>query len=582
MVAITIVNGIPLSTDPNVQVSTFGNQSDEVLSTGELIGSSIKTWYNDDTIYLYGSATNALFDGGAQNDDIDFFNYTSDSFIAVNLTNVTVAGGGGDDELCFGDDYGDTINITNSLIRGDGGYDSAPGADGNDDILFGVNTTILGTKINGNGGADDIRVGEECVDFNGTFATSSVYGGEGNDDIYIYTNVGAGSKLAGDSGNDYIYVQGNVDGSRVNGNLGNDDVIIDGNVSASEVYGGGGNDDIYVDGKFTASDMDGNGGDDEINLDGAVKDSAAKGGDGNDEICLADTVTNSTVQGGAGNDDIYAYGGDITNSLINGNEGSDYIDIGDDYNSLYVNNSSVYGGLGNDTINIGLCEYGYIQGGLINGDEGDDSIYAGSIISGGAVTTINGGEGNDSICGYGEDGDTGAVFNGDAGNDSIAGTYYNDTINGGTGNDILVGGDGGDSLTGGTGNDVFVYLSGDCSYVDGVSAALGSNIDTITAFSSTESDRFDVGYTVDNFVTGTAGFNTDWQTTVNSAIGAQWNLGSAGIITITGQNAGTYMVYDDERNALSWNADEDGIVLLSSVTGQINASNFIAEGLLLG
>ncbi len=90
-----------------------------------------------------------------------------------------------------------------------------------------------------------------------------------------------------------------------------------------------------------------------------------------------------------------------------------------------------------------------------------------------AIDTLNGGDGNDFLYGYG-----GAdILNGDADNDILFGGIGNDILNGGIGNDTLYGqedddtlngGDGNDSLDGGGGNDTINAGDGnDVIYGDG-------------------------------------------------------------------------------------------------------------------
>lgn len=203
------------------------------------------------------------------------------------------------------------------------------------------------------------------------------------------------------------------------------------------------------------------------------------------------------VNGYGGNDTIYGGDGDDQNlfgdygdDVIYGEGGSDLINGGN-------NNDSLYGGAGNDTINGGNDNdliFGHEGADILKGDSQDDTIYGGD-----GDDTINGGNGVDSL--YGEaDNDT---INGDNGNDIIYGGGGNDTLIGGTadaGNDILVGGDGNDSLYGYGGADTLYGGAG----LDTMSGGLGadtfvfeaasafSNIDVITDFKQSESDKLDI------------------------------------------------------------------------------------------
>jgi len=142
---------------------------------------------------------------------------------------------------------------------------------------------------------------------------------------------------------------------------------------------------------------------------------------------------------------------------------------------------------GNDTINAGDGNdtvYGYGGDDLINGGSGNDTLDGGDgndTISGGpGLDKIFGGSGDDTISGD-EDADS---IDGQSGNDLLYGNAGDDVMDGGTGNDTLYGGDGNDIMTGnfgtdklygGAGDDVFLaeWDEGFGDYYDG-----GDGIDT--------------------------------------------------------------------------------------------------------
>lgn len=64
--------------------------------------------------------------------------------------------------------------------------------------------------------------------------------------------------------------------------------------------------------------------------------------------------------------------------------------------------------------------------------------------------TIDGGDGNDTLRGYGG----GDFLNGGSGNDLMGGNFGRDTLVGGAGNDVMNGGQGGDDISGGDGADI--------------------------------------------------------------------------------------------------------------------------------
>lgn len=107
----------------------------------------------------------------------------------------------------------------------------------------------------------------------------------------------------------------------------------------------------------------------------------------------------------------------------------------------------VTGGDGADEIRGG------INGEVISGAEGNDTIYAGGLSSDGLQGVMNGDAGDDLLIGYGGDD---LIFGGE-GADELRGHDGTDDLHGGSGNDTLTGGLGRDALTGGDGTDIFVF-----------------------------------------------------------------------------------------------------------------------------
>lgn len=246
-----------------------------------------------------------------------------------------------------------------------------------------------------------------------------------------------------------------------------------------------------------------------------VTNATVKGGDGNDLFVATDTIfasvffngnagddtfkfwpgpsalLGSTLQGGQGNDyiDVDA----AANSIINGNLGDDEIFVGGSsvpftggVDEAIVVNSSIYGGQGNDTINL----YGEITNNFIDGGLGDDTIN-GSAASGFAAY---GNAGNDNMHG----GDGNDHLHGDIGNDTIHGGQGADTLIGGLGNDIILGGQGDDTITGGKGADTMTGGDGNNNFVltTGDSFAATAGISNAVLFAN------GVDYIID-FKTGT-------------------------------------------------------------------------------
>jgi Ca2+-binding RTX toxin-like protein len=117
---------------------------------------------------------------------------------------------------------------------------------------------------------------------------------------------------------------------------------------------------------------------------------------------------------------------------------------------------------GNDTIDARFRAGNAVIDTVLNGYEGDDTIYGGAgndtLAGGYGADTIYGGAGNDTITDEFDSGPSFPAGNdrffGEAGNDRLSGFDGNDVLNGGIGNDTLIGGRGSDTLNGNSGNDI--------------------------------------------------------------------------------------------------------------------------------
>ncbi len=163
-------------------------------------------------------------------------------------------------------------------------------------------------------------------------------------------------------------------------------------------------------------------------------------------------------------------------------------------------------------VNIAGLVYDVNAGGLdapgdadtltFNGNAGDDLIYASDNLSAifGAVLAevdrliLNGGEGDDSITGFGQ-------LNGEAGDDMLKGGDHPQSITGGDGADQLYGGGGKDLLNGGAGEDLFVGGPGFEDTIDGGDTLDNIEWDTILVRGTSGSDTIDVSQTAPNRLT---------------------------------------------------------------------------------
>ena len=192
-----------------------------------------------------------------------------------------------------------------------------------------------------------------------------------------------------------------------------------------------------------------------------VSEIVINGQNGNDWIWIADTVlANATINGGFGNDRVKGGGGDDTiigdkgndrlrggagNDSISGGAGNDWAwgDDGDDTVHGDWGNDHVLGGLGNDFV------YGDVGQDAVDGNEGDDTLYGGF-----GKDRLRGGADNDVL--YGEENKD--HLWGDLGDDQLFGGDDKDHLWGGWDNDVLKGEGGADHLDGGAGENL---LDGD-------------------------------------------------------------------------------------------------------------------------
>ncbi|HYD36927.1 MAG TPA: calcium-binding protein, partial [Allosphingosinicella sp.] len=174
---------------------------------------------------------------------------------------------------------------------------------------------------------------------------------------------------------------------------------------------------------------------------------------------VSTTVAGATITGIEAIE--WVEGSEYDDLLIVGNAAADHAPMfgmgGDDYLAAGADSGSLFGGEGNDTIDLldALNPADHF------GEAGDDRVMGGI-----ADDRIFGGEGEDEIAGndgadHLDGGDGADLIDGGGGNDSIVGGAGDDHLEGGAGNDFLLLQDGGDDLAlGGDGNDVIYFGSG--------------------------------------------------------------------------------------------------------------------------
>jgi hypothetical protein len=384
---------------------------------------------------------NALFGGNG----ISGPNDGADSFAIGGKGSFLVYGNGGTDVITqntavfdstsavtvFGGKGGDSINLTTvtNNVANKGSLLILGGEDA--DTIKVLNTGT--TTIFGGTGAGDSADGADSIGLLGSGGTITVYANGGADLIN-------GDAIANGVGTGFL------DGTKatIYGGAGNDTVNITFAQNAKgtvTVYGGEDADTIQVVNTGTTTIYGGTGQGDST--------------DGADNIILSGSSGTVTVFANAGNDFITGVAG--SNSVSNFADGV---------------NANLYGGKGNDTINVGIATGGK---GTINvfGGEDQDSITVG--LTAGSATTVYGGTGQGdsadgadliTITGQG----TATVF-GNGGADSInlagftgassAASANVVTVYGGTGNDSInvgstVNGTATFNLSGNEGNDTFI------------------------------------------------------------------------------------------------------------------------------
>lgn len=229
------------------------------------------------------------------------------------------------------------------------------------------------------------------------------------------------------------------------------------------------------------------------------------GNDGNDTLTFgvtaADTVLAGSLKGGDGNDTIFT--GGLTAMLVNGNQGTDTINV-----NRAGTTSSVVGGQGIDTINV--TANGNLTGSFINGNKDDDIISSAGTPTIG-TTTVRGGQGDDVINFASVTNTTTGTLTleGDLGADTMTGAAAATVINGGAGIDGITGGAGNDTLNGGAGADTINANGGSDDIIIGATTDFG---DVITGF-STGVDQLDLSAT--DIQSTSAGFTSGAQGALN-------------------------------------------------------------------
>jgi Ca2+-binding RTX toxin-like protein len=419
------------------KVIVHGDVGDDTIKTG----SGVDTIWGDagnDTIYAGGGTDWAFGDSGkvkeSDSDAIEYIKVRTDGTDGADIIHGEdgddiLIGGGGLDKIYGGSDadliLGDRGKITfaenntrsktaltnnniisveetargleggNDILHGDEGEDIIYGGVGYDDISGGDdNDTLYGEKgsdtINGDAGLDTVYGGEDNDKISGGEGVDTLYGEAGGDTIYgdngedqIYGGLGA-DILHGNADNDTIF--GGSDPDLIYGDAGND--ILDGEAGSDVVFGYTGNyaslsetekaaitgyiEVDHIISSLGSDVLDGEGGGDQytINMSGGVVNKHVTVFDTGEADSGADNMTiNGTIE-----DDTFLLRSGVAEdaiafaAMLNGDEDVERIDYdrqlegmtinsfkGNDYFALDDNRAitTINGGVGNDTFQVG-------------------------------------------------------------------------------------------------------------------------------------------------------------------------------------------------------------------------------------
>ncbi|CAG0958188.1 hypothetical protein ANAEL_00462, partial [Anaerolineales bacterium] len=287
-------------------------------------------------------------------------------------------------------------------------------------------------------------------------------------------------------------------------------------------------------------------------------------GDTTNGVNFAGTNLDDTVFGSIGDDTIDGGGAQSHGDYLYGYAGNDTI-TGSSNSMGSWGYAYIYGGAGNDNLSAGYASWSQIQG-----DEGNDTITGGV-----NYDNLDGGAGSDNISGNG--GDDYIYDYGDVAGDLT-------TMNGGDGNDTFTyyGSGGSAEITGGSGSDTYQLQPNSTGSLKSLDFTVGAGgdilaVDSLLAASKWAEDQgnpFAAGsYHYLQLVEGSAGGTalqwdrdgaanaSGWQTVIDLT-SVQWNNGSHGI---TIDNFAPKAQPDGSSGGISLTGDSTGNTLYGSI-----------------
>lgn len=391
---------------------------------------------NDDDILVGGSGNDTISSGAGEDTIISFAG--NDSISIDGIGSKTIDGGPGDDSLTI--TYSGVTSLADFTLELSDEYLSLD--DGaSTEILFknieslnvGINDYVMIYNGNASGVAStlnttanyydpvDWSIGGEFTQLNfGNNIVSSAFYDQVNQEVYLYPfGAGQGSHVSLNSLSTFGY----------NGS------------SALRVKGTSSN-DLIAAGSGSAA----------LNINTA---------DGVDVIDIHQRTGMDSVDAGAGDDIVYVGIDFVTDTVLDGGAGNDWLVImsASSDSVSYILNSSITSGFENIAGRTGAD--------TLTGDAAANILmgYAGADV-------LTGGEGNDTLYGYldalpgvpmssANEVDGADILTGGAGDDSLYGGAGDDTLDGGTGRDVLVGDGTSGAIGGNNGVDTFVTRAGD-------------------------------------------------------------------------------------------------------------------------
>ncbi len=552
-----------------------GDGNDDILLEGTYATGDVQGGEGDDVLFVQGAYDSVDVDGGTGNDTITVRGGNAGSA-------VTVDGGEGGDTISVEGQHNTVVvdgggSEKNTIIlNGEYASGSVTAGSGGDRIVMRGDDVDATNTVTGGTGNDDILVEDR-------YNHAEVHAGAGDDTILVQGSTYQTAEVDGGSGDDTITVKGNDSAPvlTVNGGEGDDSITLSGTYTSSTVDGGDGNDVItagagadVITGGAGDDTIDGGAGTDTAVYSGSwtdytvtkhtdaqgefytVVDNRAGSPDGTDTVrnvenirfltddveVPVDRLVNSitytvddqetsfpdysdevsvsqdgsythrqgdsftvsehgshveaagnwnslkSVQATSDQDGTVVVDNFVRADVTLGGGASDGDGIGSTVELNHTKRGSVTTGGDDDTITINAYsnEQSWDNTFHVNTGAGDDTItlqdsagskgYTRYVVDAGdgddtihvtgshRGTTISGGEGNDTITVGGKyvaatvDGGEGddTIVTG-AGADTISGGKGNDTITAGAGDDVITGGAGDDIIDGGDGTDTAVY-----------------------------------------------------------------------------------------------------------------------------